>query len=91
MIIFDLAQKYGRYSHYPIRAGPDVFITGAFRAPHNYAAITMKNKHYQSKRELLSDASADITSLKHFCIVTNPIPGYSISDIIDFMPAELTA
>ena len=26
MIIFDLAQKYGRYSHYPIRAGPDVFI-----------------------------------------------------------------
>ena len=25
MIIFDLAQKYGRYSHYPIRAGPDVF------------------------------------------------------------------
>ena len=26
MIIFDLAQKYGRYSHYPIRAGPDVFF-----------------------------------------------------------------
>lgn len=26
MIIFDLAQKYGRYSHYPIRAGPDVFL-----------------------------------------------------------------
>ena len=26
MIIFDLAQKYGRYSHYPIRAGPDVFV-----------------------------------------------------------------
>ena len=31
MIIFDLAQKYGRYSHYPIRAGPDVFYLFARR------------------------------------------------------------
>ena len=32
MIIFDLAQKYGRYSHYPIRAGPDVFVLTANKA-----------------------------------------------------------
>ena len=34
MIIFDLAQKYGRYSHYPIRAGPDVFDFDEWLAIH---------------------------------------------------------
>ena len=45
MIIFDLAQKYGRYSHYPIRAGPDVFhsMTLAIRFYAKLSSVSIDN------------------------------------------------